>query len=142
MLLIVTPSILSPPSCAHLHELNNLDRLVAKYDKLCVALQIKLIGCLCLVHQTLYVRVSYESTNSYGPVAFAPSWYNLSRTQGYCMGVRGDMVRLSHPQVTKLRQYLLFLPICKEVMDNNQQEGTDLRGNPMLWMLEHWTRVL
>ncbi|OAE29423.1 hypothetical protein AXG93_4548s1000 [Marchantia polymorpha subsp. ruderalis] len=27
-------------------------------------------------------------------------------------------------------------------MDKNQNEGEDLQGNPMLWTIEHWTRVL
>ncbi|OAE28913.1 hypothetical protein AXG93_4891s1020 [Marchantia polymorpha subsp. ruderalis] len=32
--------------------------------------------------------------------------------------------------------------ICKEIMDKNQTEGEDLRGNPLLWIVEHWTQVL
>lgn len=27
-------------------------------------------------------------------------------------------------------------------MDKNRNEGEDLQGNPMLWTIEHWTRVL
>ncbi|OAE23872.1 hypothetical protein AXG93_3001s1000 [Marchantia polymorpha subsp. ruderalis] len=32
--------------------------------------------------------------------------------------------------------------ICKEITDKNRNEGEDLRGNPMLWTIEHWTKVL
>ncbi|OAE22796.1 hypothetical protein AXG93_2035s1800 [Marchantia polymorpha subsp. ruderalis] len=32
--------------------------------------------------------------------------------------------------------------ICKEIVDKNKTEGGDLRGNPMLWTIEHWTRVM
>ncbi|OAE27859.1 hypothetical protein AXG93_3459s1020 [Marchantia polymorpha subsp. ruderalis] len=32
--------------------------------------------------------------------------------------------------------------ICKEVMDKNVNEGEELRGNPMLWTIEHWTKVM
>ncbi|OAE21890.1 hypothetical protein AXG93_1998s1300 [Marchantia polymorpha subsp. ruderalis] len=32
--------------------------------------------------------------------------------------------------------------ICKEIVDKNKTEGEDLRGNPMLWTIEHWTKVL
>ncbi|OAE28516.1 hypothetical protein AXG93_2469s1000 [Marchantia polymorpha subsp. ruderalis] len=31
--------------------------------------------------------------------------------------------------------------ICKEIMDKNKTEGEDLRGNPMLWTIEHWAKV-
>ncbi|OAE29425.1 hypothetical protein AXG93_4548s1020 [Marchantia polymorpha subsp. ruderalis] len=32
--------------------------------------------------------------------------------------------------------------ICNEMMDNNRNEGDNLRGNPMLWTLNYWTIVL
>ncbi|OAE32869.1 hypothetical protein AXG93_955s1070 [Marchantia polymorpha subsp. ruderalis] len=32
--------------------------------------------------------------------------------------------------------------ICKEMINKNRLEGTDLRVNPMLWTFKHWTRVL
>lgn len=32
--------------------------------------------------------------------------------------------------------------ICKEMMDNNWNEGDDFCGNSMMWTLDHWTRVL
>ncbi|OAE32017.1 hypothetical protein AXG93_4378s1000 [Marchantia polymorpha subsp. ruderalis] len=32
--------------------------------------------------------------------------------------------------------------ICKEIMDKNQTEGKDLQGNPMLWTIKHWVRVM
>lgn len=32
--------------------------------------------------------------------------------------------------------------ICKEMVDNNRNEGYDLRGNPMLWTIDHWTKVI
>lgn len=32
--------------------------------------------------------------------------------------------------------------ICKEIMDNNRHEDDNLRGNAMLWTLEHCTRIL
>ncbi|OAE21290.1 hypothetical protein AXG93_868s1280 [Marchantia polymorpha subsp. ruderalis] len=32
--------------------------------------------------------------------------------------------------------------ICKEVLDNSATEGKELRGNSMLWIIEHWTKVM
>ncbi|OAE29486.1 hypothetical protein AXG93_1433s1040 [Marchantia polymorpha subsp. ruderalis] len=32
--------------------------------------------------------------------------------------------------------------ICKEIIDKNQTKGMDLRGNPMLWTMEHWAKVM
>ncbi|OAE29583.1 hypothetical protein AXG93_4003s1040 [Marchantia polymorpha subsp. ruderalis] len=32
--------------------------------------------------------------------------------------------------------------IWKEVMDKSATEGEELRGNPMLWTVEHWTKVM
>lgn len=32
--------------------------------------------------------------------------------------------------------------ICKDMMDKNCNEGDDLRGNPMLWTINHWTKIL
>lgn len=32
--------------------------------------------------------------------------------------------------------------ICHELMDKNKNEGIDLRGNPLLWTVKHWTHVL
>lgn len=32
--------------------------------------------------------------------------------------------------------------ICKEVMDKSTTEGQELRGNPMLWTIEYWTKVM
>ncbi|OAE32385.1 hypothetical protein AXG93_3671s1040 [Marchantia polymorpha subsp. ruderalis] len=31
--------------------------------------------------------------------------------------------------------------ICKEVMDKSTVEGEELRGDPMLWTIKHWTTV-
>ncbi|OAE33804.1 hypothetical protein AXG93_4553s1000 [Marchantia polymorpha subsp. ruderalis] len=32
--------------------------------------------------------------------------------------------------------------IWKEVMDKSATKGEELRGNPMLWTIEHWTKVM
>ncbi|OAE30405.1 hypothetical protein AXG93_3612s1280 [Marchantia polymorpha subsp. ruderalis] len=32
--------------------------------------------------------------------------------------------------------------ICKEIMDKNRNGEEDLRGNRMLWTVEHWMQVL
>ncbi|OAE32793.1 hypothetical protein AXG93_374s1200 [Marchantia polymorpha subsp. ruderalis] len=52
-------------------------------------------------------------------------------------------------EVSKLRlEFLLWdwncvsASICKEIMDKNETEGVELRGNPMLWTIEHWTKVM
>ncbi|OAE20491.1 hypothetical protein AXG93_4698s1430 [Marchantia polymorpha subsp. ruderalis] len=30
----------------------------------------------------------------------------------------------------------------KKIMDKNKTEGEDLRGNPTLWMIEHWAKLM
>lgn len=32
--------------------------------------------------------------------------------------------------------------LCKEIMDKNRTKGEDLRGNSMLWTMEHWARLM
>ncbi|OAE31113.1 hypothetical protein AXG93_150s1020 [Marchantia polymorpha subsp. ruderalis] len=32
--------------------------------------------------------------------------------------------------------------ICKEVLDKSMTKGKELCGNPMLWTIEHWTKVI
>ncbi|OAE28292.1 hypothetical protein AXG93_2507s1040 [Marchantia polymorpha subsp. ruderalis] len=32
--------------------------------------------------------------------------------------------------------------ICKEIIDKNRHDDEDLRGNPLLWTIEHWARVM
>ncbi|OAE32320.1 hypothetical protein AXG93_809s1010 [Marchantia polymorpha subsp. ruderalis] len=47
-----------------------------------------------------------------------------------------------HRSTTRHREYTTIASICKEVMDKSTVEGEELRGNPMLWTIEHWTTVL
>lgn len=32
--------------------------------------------------------------------------------------------------------------MCKEIINKNETKGEDLRGNPMLWTIEHWAKVM
>ncbi|OAE31110.1 hypothetical protein AXG93_1928s1030 [Marchantia polymorpha subsp. ruderalis] len=52
-------------------------------------------------------------------------------------------------ELSELRLEFLFwnwkcvsASICKGIMDKNQTEGVELRGNSMLWTVEHWTKVM
>lgn len=36
----------------------------------------------------------------------------------------------------------MSVTICQELMEKNRNESIDLRGNPLLWTVEHWTHVL
>ncbi|OAE33771.1 hypothetical protein AXG93_4361s1040 [Marchantia polymorpha subsp. ruderalis] len=65
------------------------------------------------------------------------------------MKVPYEELRPFRRELSELRLEFLFwnwncvsASICKEIIDKNQTEGVELRGNPMLWTIEHWTKAM